>query len=118
MKRPLLFATLAWKMRKELRFVWVALRDRRTPKRAKLAMLAAFGYLVMPLDIIPDIFVGLGWLDDLAVVSGLLALAYKLIPAELYAALRTRSDSSSPAPGEPQPFRAPSNDPNVIDMPR
>jgi uncharacterized membrane protein YkvA (DUF1232 family) len=118
MKRPLMFATLAWKLRRELRFVWVALRDRRTPRRAKFAMLAAFGYLVMPLDLIPDLFIGLGWLDDLAVVSGLLALAYKLIPAELYVALRARTDSSTRAPDEPQPFRAQAHDPNVIDMPR
>jgi uncharacterized membrane protein YkvA (DUF1232 family) len=118
MKRPLLFATMAWKLRKELRFVWVALRDPRTPKRAKLAMLAAFGYLVLPIDLIPDLFIGLGWLDDIAIVSGLLALAYKLIPAELYAVLRARAEQSTATAGEAQPFRARPNDPNVIDMPR
>ncbi|HET7774375.1 MAG TPA: YkvA family protein, partial [Burkholderiaceae bacterium] len=105
MRRPLMFATLAWKLRRELRFVWVALRDRRTPKRAKLAMLAAFGYLVMPIDLIPDLFVGLGWIDDLAVVSGLLALAYKLIPAKLYAALRARAEHGTRASRQPRPFR-------------
>jgi uncharacterized membrane protein YkvA (DUF1232 family) len=36
-------------------------------------MLAALAYFVMPVDAIPDVFAGIGFTDDAAVIAALLA---------------------------------------------
>jgi uncharacterized membrane protein YkvA (DUF1232 family) len=43
-------------------------RDPRVPLRAKLAAAAAAGYLMSPLDVVPDVLPVVGQLDDLLVV--------------------------------------------------
>jgi uncharacterized membrane protein YkvA (DUF1232 family) len=53
--------------------VWYAARDPETPAAAKGIMLAALAYFVMPVDAIPDIFAGIGFTDDAAVIAALLA---------------------------------------------
>jgi len=50
------------------RLVWALLRDRRVPLQQKLILVAVAGYLVFPIDLIPDFIPVLGQLDDLAVV--------------------------------------------------
>lgn len=49
------------------------------PLKAKLLMLGAAAYLVSPIDLIPDVLVGPGILDDALVVPGMLLLALKAI---------------------------------------
>lgn len=39
--------------------------DPRVPRGNKAQIVAAIAYFISPLDIIPDMIVGLGWLDDL-----------------------------------------------------
>lgn len=53
---------------------WHAARDPQTPFRAKAMMLAGLGYFVMPVDAIPDVFVGIGYTDDAAVIAAMIAL--------------------------------------------
>ena len=48
--------------------------DRRLPVRARLALGAAMGYLLSPIQLIPNVIPVLGQVDDLAVVT--LALRY------------------------------------------
>jgi len=43
--------------------------DRNTPMRAKGILLAALGYFILPADTIPDIVLGLGFTDDIAVLT-------------------------------------------------
>ena len=50
------------------RLVWALLRDGRVPLRQKLILVAVAGYLVLPIDLVPDFIPVLGQLDDLAVV--------------------------------------------------
>ncbi len=52
----------------QLRLAWALLRDPRVPVWPKLIPAAALAYLLLPLDVIPDVVVGLGQLDDLAVL--------------------------------------------------
>jgi len=65
------FATAAGYLRLLLR--------RDTPWKVKLILLAALIYLVLPYDLLPDWFLGLGIVDDLAVVSLLVWLALRLL---------------------------------------
>lgn len=44
-------------------------QDERVSRRAKVEAALAAGYLVMPLDLIPDFIPGLGQLDDIAIVG-------------------------------------------------
>ena len=53
--------------------VWFAARDPETPTAAKGIMLGALAYFVLPIDAIPDIFAGIGFTDDAAVIAALLA---------------------------------------------
>lgn len=53
--------------------IWYAARDPETPTAAKAVMLGGLAYFVMPFDAIPDVFVGLGFTDDAAVIAALIA---------------------------------------------
>ena len=52
---------------------WYAARDPQTPIAAKGMIFAGLAYFVMPVDAIPDIFAGIGYTDDAAVIAALLA---------------------------------------------
>jgi uncharacterized membrane protein YkvA (DUF1232 family) len=47
--------------------------DHETPLRAKGIILAALGYFILPTDAIPDMIFGLGFTDDIAVLTAALA---------------------------------------------
>ena len=49
-------------------------RSPRVPRWKKLLVLAAAAYVVLPVDLIPDVIPVFGWLDDLGVVG--LAVAW------------------------------------------
>ncbi|MDO9588320.1 MAG: YkvA family protein [Brevundimonas sp.] len=53
--------------------IWFAARDPETPTAAKGLMLGALAYFVLPIDAIPDIFAGVGFTDDAAVIAALIA---------------------------------------------
>lgn len=53
--------------------VWFAARDPETPTAAKGIMLGALAYFVLPVDAIPDVFAGIGFTDDAAVIAALIA---------------------------------------------
>ena len=57
----------------QLLSVWYAARDPETPTAAKGLMLGALAYFVLPVDAIPDIFAGIGFTDDAAVITALIA---------------------------------------------
>lgn len=58
----------------QLLSVWFAARDPQTPTTAKGIMLGALAYFVLPTDAIPDVFAGIGFTDDAAVIAALLAI--------------------------------------------
>jgi uncharacterized membrane protein YkvA (DUF1232 family) len=71
--------------------LWFAARDDRTPWHAKLLAAAVVAYAVSPVDLIPDFIPVLGLLDDLLLVPLGVALALRLVPAEVMAAARDRA---------------------------
>ena len=65
--------------------VFLALGHKETPLAAKIAAGAALGYALSPIDLIPDFIPVLGYLDDVLILSGLIAIAVKLIPNDVLA---------------------------------
>ena len=55
----------------------------RTPWYAKLSILLTLGYLLSPIDLIPDFIPILGYVDDLVLVPLLLLLSIKLVPKDI-----------------------------------
>jgi uncharacterized membrane protein YkvA (DUF1232 family) len=68
---------------KQLRLVWLLFRDSRVPFLSKLVLPLSLLYLVSPIDILPDVIVGLGQLDDLSVLLLGMALFVRLCPPRL-----------------------------------
>lgn len=52
------------------RLVWRLLRDPAVPIYLKCIPFAAVAYLVLPADLVPDLLLGLGQLDDVAILLG------------------------------------------------
>ncbi|WP_438434174.1 YkvA family protein [Gorillibacterium sp. sgz500922] len=44
--------------------------DPKTPKWAKAVAFGGLAYFILPIDVIPDIFVLVGWTDDAAILAG------------------------------------------------
>jgi len=67
--------------------------DKKTPLRAKGILLAALGYFVLPVDAIPDIVLGLGFTDDIAVLTAAItAVRAHITPAHRLAARQALAD--------------------------
>jgi uncharacterized membrane protein YkvA (DUF1232 family) len=91
MRRLGLLFALWSRFKNEARMVWAMLRDPAAPVISKAIAVAALLYLVSPADLVSDLVPVFGWLDDGLVLAGLLWLAYRLLPPELYESLRRRS---------------------------
>ncbi len=50
--------------------LYYCLQDKDTPAWAKAVILGALGYLISPIDVIPDYIPGIGLADDAAVLAG------------------------------------------------
>ncbi|HTH18070.1 MAG TPA: YkvA family protein [Magnetospirillum sp.] len=49
--------------------IWFCATDPATPTRVKAILFGAIAYFILPFDAIPDFVVGLGYTDDLAVLT-------------------------------------------------
>tara|TARA_R110002072_G_scaffold534_7_gene4096 strand:+ start:6730 stop:7089 length:360 start_codon:yes stop_codon:yes gene_type:complete len=58
------------------------LKSDKTPRKTKLAIVAALGYFVFPLDAIPDFLPG-GWIDDGIVIVKLLKSIQSAVTPEI-----------------------------------
>jgi len=70
----------ARQLKSEAQVLMIAYKDKRTPITAKILIGITVGYLLSPIDLIPDFIPVLGLLDDLIIVPALIALSIKLIP--------------------------------------
>ncbi|MGZ5244459.1 MAG: YkvA family protein [Bacteroidia bacterium] len=70
----------AKKLKSEAQVLMLAYSDKRTPIIAKILIAITVGYLLSPIDLIPDFIPVLGILDDLILVPVLIAISIKLIP--------------------------------------
>lgn len=86
----------ARKLKRDVGALWLAARDKRTPKLAKFVALATAAYALSPIDLIPDFVPVLGLLDDLILVPVGLWLALRLIPPDLMAEFRAAAETRAP----------------------
>lgn len=78
----------ARKLKTDIPALALALKDKETPLIAKALAGLTVAYALSPIDLIPDFIPVLGYLDDLLLLPGLIALTVKLIPGEVFARCR------------------------------
>jgi len=79
-------------LKREVYTLYLAYKDPRVPWYAKVFSAFVVGYAFSPIDLIPDFVPILGYLDDLILVPLGVALAIKMIPADVLAECREKSD--------------------------
>ena len=70
--------------------MYYALRDSKTPLKVKALLGAALAYFIMPMDLIPDWIVGIGFTDDFAVIALVLRKLSGSVTDEHYELARRR----------------------------
>lgn len=71
---------------------WYCAFDGRTPLKAKGILLASLAYFILPIDVIPDFILGLGFTDDAAVIFGAVAMLRTHLRPEHYEKARAALD--------------------------
>ena len=83
----------AKKLKQDIPAVFIALKKKETPLPAKIVAALTVGYALSPIDLVPDFIPVLGYLDDLLVLPGLVALTLRLIPPEVLSQCRKEAES-------------------------
>jgi len=86
------------KLKQEIVPIYYALFDERTPLSAKIIAWLTVGYLLSPIDLIPDFIPILGLLDDLIIVPLLIKATLQLIPKDVITDIKTKIDSKEKLP--------------------
>ena len=85
----------AKQLKSEAQVLLLAYKDKRTPAAAKILIGITVGYLLSPIDLIPDFIPVLGLLDDLIIVPALITLSIRLIPPIVLSEARERLKNSN-----------------------
>jgi uncharacterized membrane protein YkvA (DUF1232 family) len=88
-------------MLEHLHLCWRLLNDRRVPGTLK-TLVPALGvlYLLSPIDLVPDVILGLGQLDDVGMLMLLLNLFVRLAPERVVAEHRAALRDEPPVTAE------------------
>ena len=78
--------------------LYLAARDPRTPWYAKMLAVCVTGYALSPIDLIPDFIPVLGYVDDVLLVPLGIAIAIRLIPADVMAEHRATASLAAERP--------------------
>ena len=70
--------------KKDTSALYLASREPRVPLAAKIIVALVFAYVLSPVDLIPDFIPVLGYLDDMVLVPIGIAVAIRLIPADIW----------------------------------
>lgn len=92
------FKQWAATLKRDVLALWIAARDPRTPRRAKLVATIVAAYALSPIDLIPDFIPVLGYVDDLLILPLGIALAIRLIPAALMDEFRAAASAIANRP--------------------
>ena len=88
--------------RRDVFAVYLAARDPRVPRGAKVLALATAAYALSPIDLIPDFIPVVGYLDDLILVPLAILLVVRLIPRDVMAQLRAEASVRLASSGPPE----------------
>jgi uncharacterized membrane protein YkvA (DUF1232 family) len=80
----------------EIHALYLAYKDPRVPRAAKVFTAAVVGYALSPIDLIPDFIPVLGYLDDLVLLPLGIWLALKMIPPEVLEECRQKARAAPP----------------------
>ncbi len=86
--------------------MWYCAMDASTPSKVKASIIGALAYLVLPADMIPDIFAGLGFTDDITVLTAVLALVTSHIKPEHRDRAKDTLSMKRSGPDDEMPIRA------------
>lgn len=78
--------------------LYLAARDPRVPRVAKVVAACVAAYALSPIDLIPDFIPVLGYLDDVILVPLGILLAVRLVPADVMAELRAEANRRAAVP--------------------
>ncbi|MBI4617908.1 MAG: DUF1232 domain-containing protein [Planctomycetes bacterium] len=84
----------ARQLRDDAYALYLAGRDPRTPRAAKILIVCVVAYAASPIDLIPDFIPVLGLLDDLVLVPLGITLAIRMTPPEVWAEAREKARAS------------------------
>jgi uncharacterized membrane protein YkvA (DUF1232 family) len=76
--------------------LYLSSRDPRVPLYVKILLLAIIAYALSPVDIIPEFYPLLGYIDDLIILPLGIYLVFKLIPEEVKAEYREKARTRLP----------------------
>ena len=85
----------AWarKLKRKILILYLVYKKKDTPIYAKVIIALVLAYALSPIDIIPDFIPVLGYLDDLLLLPLGIALAIRLVPADILEACRVEAAS-------------------------
>jgi uncharacterized membrane protein YkvA (DUF1232 family) len=71
-------------LKKKLNHAWKAFRHPKTPLTAKIVLsLGILGYVLMPMDALPDFILFFGLTDDVVIIPLLIWVFMKFVPQEV-----------------------------------
>ncbi len=82
------------RLQKEAHVFYFLFKHRRTPWYAKLVAALAAGYVLSPIQLIPNFIPVIGSVDDLAVLFVGMKLLQKITPAEVVSQCRQHADAA------------------------
>lgn len=66
-----------------VKLLWRLARDPRVPARSKATLVLLMGYIVSPIDLIPDFLPGIGQMDELVIAAFALDQMLNRVPPEV-----------------------------------
>ena len=103
-------------MIRTLELVWRLLNDARVSLVTKLIIPAALVYVISTIDVLPDVILGLGQLDDLGIIALALALFIEFCPRAIVEEHR-RAIAAQADPPQAKPEEVIDGSYSVVDDP-
>ena len=82
----------ARRMKRDTLALYLARRDPRVPRLAKVMAMVTAAYALSPIDLIPDFIPVLGYLDELIILPLFIYVTIRLIPPDVMVELRAHAD--------------------------
>lgn len=73
--------------------IYYVTKSPECPKKVKLTLYGALGYLISPIDFLPDILPALGYVDDASAIAAALAVAAVYITPEIKEKAKAKLDA-------------------------